>query len=300
MALSDDHVRVEPWVPPVPVDRSACPFCAGVPGPVIGRVGEAWAVPHRAPALRVEEGTEGLRDGPGWVRPGLGAHEVLIESAHHEPLGEQPVARSVHALLLARLRHQDLRRDDRLRWAGWRRVEGGHQRHPHAEVVALPMLPRDVEAERLWLGAHPHRLQDVVDHERHRGARVVFDDGEVLAWCAQAPAVPFAVRVAVDRAGPTWLHAPDDTLGRVARVVRRVGLALDAALGPHQREVALHQGPLHEPRAPGWWVEIRPSTAVRPSFLGGVVPAHPGWPEAAAARLRAVCHDAGEEEGAQR
>jgi len=299
VALCSDHVAEGPSLHEPPGPASACPFCRGPEAPIeaLGEPVSCWAIPHRVPVVRVEERTEGRPEGLGWELPGLGAHEVVVESARHAPLADQSPEVSEAALRLARRRHADLQLDQRMAWLGWQRTTGGQLAHPHAEVVALPIVPRAVAAERDWLAHHGQRLQRVMDAERRYGQRVVWDGDGVLAWCAAAPAVPFEVRLAVDDAGPSWMSATEVAIGALARALRRVERGLDRALGPHRRRVVLHQDALHGARVKGWWLQVLPETRIRARALGGVVAGHPGWPDDAAGVLRPLCHDAPEEEG---
>jgi len=293
VALCEGHVHVAPLARPAPTAADGCPLCSREGAQVLGERGEAWARPHRVPVVAVEEGFDGHADGAGYVRPGLGAHEVLVESRGHEPLVARPVAPSIDALLLARARHADLRGDGRLRWVGWSRTVGmGQLEHPHAELVALPVVPAGIERITALAARQPQLLGAVIDAEERRQRRWLAVHGDAVAWAASAPSAPFQVRVAHRHGATTWLAASDEALADVATLAWAVGRALVDALGTAAGRVELVQGPHDAPRLALWHLLLTPSTEVAPRSLAGGVAAHPGFPEEVAERLRPLCHDA--------
>ncbi|MEZ5420827.1 MAG: hypothetical protein R2708_26280 [Vicinamibacterales bacterium] len=122
--------------------------------------GPGWqlrVVPNRVPALRVEAGTADAHDGLLTHRPGLGAHEVVIESPHHDRSWFAMTADELALVLGAwRGRMSDLRHDSRLKAAVAFKNHGAEAAarlvHPHSQVIAMPLVPpalvRELEAAR--------------------------------------------------------------------------------------------------------------------------------------------------------
>jgi hypothetical protein len=108
--------------------------------------------------------------------------------------------------------------------------------------------------------------------------------------------VPFEVWVLPDDPGAHWLQASEEAVASVATLTWAVERALSRALGTEHRRVDLMQGPIEGPASQegvgGWLLRVRPVIEVRARSLGGVVAAHPAFPEDAAERLRPLCHDA--------
>jgi UDPglucose--hexose-1-phosphate uridylyltransferase len=198
--LSDFHLE------PVQVTADAdCPFCEGheqmTPRELLsyGRQGSApdtpgWTlrvVPNRAPVLRVEGSLD--REGEGLFDKmnGIGAHEVVIESPRHEAtlttLEETAVEQ---ALWACRERIQDLKRDTRFRsivvFKNHGAAAGAAVAHSNLQIIALPIVPREVRDEVEGARAHfetkercvycdEARFEDAPRHEFTSLARILGD-----------------------------------------------------------------------------------------------------------------------------
>ena len=277
VCLCEERVVVAPVVD---VMAEPCPFCAGDPDGVWVRRGEARVAPHRTPALRVEAREAEL--GPG-RREALGCHEVIVEAQSHDDLTLRPQEVSEDALLIARDRHADLWGDRRLAWLGWRRAGG---QHPLASVVGAAVVPTAVAEEEEVRGD----LHAVVEAALREGARVCGEIDGAVAFCPLAPERPFEVLVAPPHLRRRLADATDAEVRAAARACWRVERALAGALQTTRREVTLHQSSRGGRIA--WYLRVRPIVPLSTADLGGALPSHPAFPEAAAARLRPLWHDA--------
>ena len=83
---------------------------------------------------------------------GIGAHEVIIETPHHDQtlatLGEPAIAKVFWAW---RERVLDLKRDIRLRhiviFKNHGASAGASLEHSHSQLIALPIVPRELKEE---------------------------------------------------------------------------------------------------------------------------------------------------------
>lgn len=285
-------------IPEPPDGPVPCPHC---PEHAVGRTlaarpdGSARAVPHRIPALRVEEAERTSAEGPWLEADGLGAHEVLVESTEHRPLRGQPVERSVSALLLLRERLADLRRDRRLASFAWWREEGASGcHHPVSQLVALPYVPeavaRSAREQVAWAARQGGSLLgELLAADEADGRRVVWRSPHAVAVCPWAPRAAFEVWVVPRPAGGFPADAPEAVWADVARGVWHVSRALAGALGSTPVTTSLASGPVDAPPAVGWFLRVRPATALVRGLEESVGTAIVGvFPEESAARLRSV------------
>ncbi|MCA9493005.1 MAG: hypothetical protein KC621_23905 [Myxococcales bacterium] len=297
--------RVEraPPRPPEP-DPSECPFCPGneaaTPPTIATRGGGgAWvarAFPNRAPALVVEQRPDRHREGPFERLAGTGAHEVVVCCPEHRALHELPAERSIDALLLARERILDLRRDPRLRVLQWFRNQGlggsASQPHPHAQIVGLPFVPDRIR--RLGARASEHRLrtgasllQRVVEAESREGRRVVAEQGDLVALCPFAPAFPFEVWIAPRRPAGHWVDEGEEGVASLATLARDLEARMAAVLGDVPTRQALVG--TAEGGEGGWWLRLAPHLASAGGLeLATDTTVHGVFPEEAATALRGV------------
>ena len=154
------------------VDRMAstgtelCPFCPGhedlTPPEILAdrpggtpRNAPGWnlrVVPNKFPALKVEGGLDREGDGMFDRMNGIGAHEVIIETADHgTQLATMPVGDIERILFAYRDRIVDLKKDFRFRYIlvfkNHGAAAGATLEHSHSQLIALPIVPDFVREE---------------------------------------------------------------------------------------------------------------------------------------------------------
>ncbi|MEZ5100474.1 MAG: hypothetical protein R3C15_11870 [Thermoleophilia bacterium] len=158
--------------------------------------------------------------------------------------------------------------------------------HTHSQLIALPHESAGRVDVLARLAAGPCLLCAVLAEERSRAARLVADDGLLVAHCPWASRQPYEVRIAPARCEPD-AYASDllgPALALAAECLRRIRAA---AGGWVPVNVQLVSSPLGRPVG-HWWLEVVPRVTV-PSLaeLQGDVGVNPLPPERAAASLRA-------------
>src|SRR5438105_3933544 len=200
-------------------DEDGCPFCPGnepmTPPELLVRRAQGsqpnrpgWTlrvVPNRFPALRTEERMTRSATGLYDSMAGVGAHEVIIETAEHGRALPQQTAAEVQELLrAAQERMLDLSRDVRLRSAlffknsGW--AAGSTLSHPHSQLLALPVVPLELQEELSGARGHFDEKErcifcDVVAQEARERPRVVLETDGFIAFMHWAARSPFDVWV---------------------------------------------------------------------------------------------------------
>jgi len=302
---------------PPPPAAGSCPFCPGAEAETPPEIlalrpagsppdSPGWTlrvVPNRYPALlRAGEpgaGVEGLYR----CMDGVGAHEVIIESpAHERGLAALPPAQVAAVLAACRRRIADLGADPRLRYVlifkNHGAAAGASLAHPHAQLLATPLVPRQVEEEldgarRHYEDARRCVFCDVVAQETgpDGGRRLVSADAGFAAL------VPYAARFPYE----TWIlpraHASAFERGdaaqdaALAEVLGGTLRRLERALPGLAYNLVLHTAPCRAPALEHyhWHVEILPRLAGLAGFeWGSGFCINPVLPEDAAAALRAA------------
>lgn len=299
--LTGDWAVVAPErIPPPPAfgrghlpTVARCPFCPGneelTEQELARRPYEgdwrARGFPNRRPGLHLEAG-QGSLAGPLEGHRGRGAHEVIVIGRDHAAPSESD---RVHALHVAADRMDDLSRDPSFASIGWYRNRGREagstQPHAHAQVVAMPIVPRRVAA--MWSAQRDAGLVRRLVETAVRDERLVFDGDEVVAWSPWAPTHPFALRVAPARATPS-LHDHRPAIDELGACLHHVIHALDGLSGFTSFNLVLTCAP---PRQSGtgvrWILDIHPRVVSYGGFeawSGGSM--HPIDPVTAAAMLR--------------
>ncbi len=264
--------------------------------------GPGWdlrVVPNRVPMLRVEAGGEAERDGLLEHQPGLGAHEVVVESPRHDASWFTMSADELTRVFLAwRDRIADLRRDSRMRSAlafkNHGAKAGARLAHPHSQVVAMPRVPPQIDAE--VRGAERHHgttgrciFCDLLTQEVAAGARVVTATADCVAMTPYASRWPFEVVVVPRRHEARFEAATLTDVHAVATVLREVLAQMDAQLGRPAFNAVLHTAPYGAAvdAAYHWHLELVPRVLRATGFdLGSGTSVNPVSAEKAARVLR--------------
>jgi len=307
VVISPDRVIERIPDPGPPLDPADCPFCPGHETWTTPAIDEthrdgrwvARAFPNRRPALGIEGDPAPWHDGPFTGMRAVGAHEVIVEAPEHAPLFVLPVERTVDALALAVRRMRDLRRDVRFRTLQWFRNQGmgagASQPHPHAQIVALPIVPRRitalVERARSHLAATGQPLLAAIrDAELHGAERVVFEQDGIVVCCPFAPRHAFEVWLIPAAPGPSLADATASEIESLARAMHRISIALAAVVGKAPiTATALGAPEIDDRSGLGWHVRMAPRLVPHGGFEESTgLALHSVFPERAAGLLREV------------
>jgi UDPglucose--hexose-1-phosphate uridylyltransferase len=295
---------------PAVTKTDPCPFCAGneqeTPPAVLtfpadnGLANSAWSVrvvPNKYPAL--SDGVDSVhRGGIYEARSGIGVHEVIVESPEHvtqsQKLSDEQFTRVLHAFSD---RIHSLRRDPR-----WGQVliyknqgadVGATLDHVHAQLIALPIVPRDIEDE--LAGAKRHYdtsgrciYCDMTAEELRRRDRLVMEEERFIVFCPFASRFAYEMWILPRHHGAFFESETQEKLSDLARVLRQALMRLDRKLGNPPFNYIIHSSPFRENTEPyyHWHIEILPKLAQVAGFEWGA-----GWyintvaPEHAAAVL---------------
>ena len=288
-----------------------CPFCAGheratdaeimaVRNGSLPNAG-GWllrVIPNKFPILRIDAESGRRTDGLFVSQPGLGAHEVVVETPDHEPSLQDLAVDGVTRVLAAwRSRIGDLERDQRFACAvafkNHGRLASARLDHAHSQIIAYPFVPPGLEREMQLAKTYYARtgrglLADVADQELSERSRVIAE-APALAFAPFASRVPFHVVITPTAAEPRFEHAADDSLAAVAAVLRDVLRRIDRALDRPSYNLIVHTAPYREAaeRWSQWWLEILPRiNRVGAQEWATGVARNPVFPEDAAVTLR--------------
>jgi UDPglucose--hexose-1-phosphate uridylyltransferase len=296
------HRQDRPNLPP-----NGCPFCVGgleAPEPY-----DVRAFPNRWPPLVA--GPEIELPAAGHAPP-RGAAEVVLFSPDHgaslATMGVDAVTRVVElwsertTALLARPEIEYV-----LVFENRGAEVGSTIHHPHGQIYGYPFVPRTPAREldhRPAAGGCPVCAE--VASETTDGRRVVYDDGEWVAWVPYAAAYSYGMRFAprthigglpdLDAHGRRALaELLSDVLARYDRLWDHA-----PADGPFPYLMWFHQAPAHHDGEYHLHAHLAPPLRapgvlryIASGEVGGGLLANPVLPEAAAETLRAITSDRG-------
>jgi UDPglucose--hexose-1-phosphate uridylyltransferase len=307
------HGRLVVPRPAPPAHDETCPFCPGneeETPPEIDRLPHegAWAVrvvPNLYAALSGEGPAEPT--GPPLFRemPGVGSHEVIVESPRHDArLDEMTVEEVGLVVRMWRTRYRALLARRWIRavvvFKNFGPLAGTSLVHTHSQIVAtpvnLPRLLRRLEVARRYTDEHGSCVyDDVLSVERDAGTRIVAE-GRFVALSPFAAGTPFETWIVPSEHQPDFGDLPDDAIEPLARVIRAVLAAIREACGDPDFNLVMFSAPFDGPsvRSFHWHIKILPKLSTPAGFeLGSAMSINTMPPEDAAGALRAALHGEG-------
>lgn len=302
---------------PVRFKSAHCAFCPGhedkTPPEILAyradsgaeHNGAGWKVrviPNKYPALEIEGSLDRQAEGIFDRMNGTGAHEVIIESPEHQDtyatMTEKRIEDSLYAF---RDRIVDLRNDTRLKYVlifkNHGEAAGATMEHPHSQLIALPIVPRQVVEE--LKGARDYHDQkerciycDIISQETrngHNGSRVVLDAEHFVAVAPFAPRFPFETWILPKKHDSAFENSPADRFGGLARTLKTLAAKMDAVLDFPAYNMVIHSAPVHDGPTDHyhWHVEVMPKLTKVAGFEWGTgFYINPTSPEESAKFLR--------------
>ncbi len=245
-----------------------CPFCPGheentppeilayrEPGSEANKPGWSLRVmPNKYPALKVEGSLEREPSGIYDKMNGVGAHEVIIETADH---GQDLVDMSEEAVRNVfwayRERMTDLERDKRLKYIlvfkNHGEAAGASLEHAHSQLIATPIIPKRVAeeidgAQRYFEFKERCIFCDIVRQELTERDRIVADHDAFVAIQPFAPRFPFETWILPKAHQSSYLELSEREVTVFSRAVRDTLARLKVALNDPPFNYMLHTTPV--------------------------------------------------------
>lgn len=295
-----------------------CPFCYGneskTPpevlafrpnkngGPPPAKDSPGWtvrAVPNKFPALGIEGSLNRQAEGMFDKMSGIGAHEVVIETPEHTAtLAQLPERRIEDVLWAFRDRILDLRQDRRFKYIlifkNHGESAGASLEHSHSQLIALPILPKQVVeelegAKQYYIFKERCVFCDIIRQETESGIRVVAENQEFLTVAPFAPRFPFETWVLPKRHESSFENSSTGMYENLARALKTLLTKADVVLDNPSYNLVLHTSPLQDPQNDHyhWHMEFMPKLTKTAGFEWGTgFYINPTPPEEAAKFLR--------------
>lgn len=294
-----------------------CPFCLGnesMTPPEVLAYREpgtrpdtpGWwvrVVSNKFPALAIEGELD--RQGVGMYdfMNGVGAHEVIIETTEHNRcIATISKEQATEVLWAARQRIIDLSQDDRFKYVllfrNHGKVAGASLEHPHSQLIALPMVPKDIMEEmrgvQRFYDYHDRCVYcDMIRHEKNFGKRIVEENGHFLAFEPFAPKFPFETWVMPKEHKGSLTEETPEMMAEFSEITQNVLRRIGKCLSHPPYNYMLHTAPVNLEREPHpyfhYHLEIMPRLTIAAGFeMGTGVYINVTSPEDAAEHLRSV------------
>lgn len=306
-----------------PPTQEFCPFCPGnesrTPLEVYAHrpTGSApnqpgWdvrVIPNKVPVLGIEGDLDNRAEGLYDRMNGIGAHELIVETAEHGlHLADQTIDHLTEVLKAYRARLLDLRNDSRFRYIfifkNCRIGTAANIRHAHSQLIAVPLIPPLVATELKSCEEHFQRKErclicDLIRQERDSNERIVSDDNGFMVYAPYASRFPFELMITPTEHQHDFAAQNDHQLRQLAVTLRDALRRLRSVLRDPPYSMILHSSPpMHArwgrpdywamlPASYHWHIELAPKLTRMAGFeWGSGFHINPTAPEEAADFLR--------------
>jgi UDPglucose--hexose-1-phosphate uridylyltransferase len=291
-----------------------CPFCYGneaMTPPEIEAIRDAstqpntpgWqvrVVPNKFPALQIEGDLDRRGLGIYDMSCGVGAHEVLIETPYHnKDIPDLLNEEGERIIAMCCRRALDLVKDKRFKYIllfkNYGPAAGASLEHPHTQIIALPMVPKNVMEE--IKGAQDYFeyrerciFCDIIRQETQEKERVILENKYFLAFCPFVSRFPFEVWIMPKQHNGYFCHMPPEEIPALASILKDTLTKIKNIFASPAYNFIMHSSPVNGDTGPEyyhWHIEIMPKLTRVAGFEWGsgfyVVPTPP---ELAAKYLR--------------
>ncbi len=295
---------------------NACPFCYGnedktppeveaIRDPKTQPNTPGWqvrVVPNKFPALQIEGDIDRRGLGIYDMSGGIGAHEVIIQSPYHNKEIPDLLDEEVEGIIrTCCVRAEDLKRDKRFKYIllfkNYGPSAGASLAHPHIQLIALPMIPKnpaeEIEGALEYFEFRERCLFcDMLRQEMQDKIRVVAENKYFIAFCPFASRFTFEVWVLPKIHHSFYCAISPAEIADLAKMLKDVLLRLRLVLSDPAYNFIIHTSPINHDGDLAhyhWHIEIMPKLTRVAGFEWGTgfyIVSTP--PELAAKYLREV------------
>ena len=240
-----------------------------------------------------------LKTGPYSVTQGIGHHDLVITRDHHKDFSDLNRGASLDVFRAFQDRYLMLLHDKCLAYVSifhnWGHKAGASIYHPHYQIIAIPVVPPDVE----------HSLQGSLKYykenkscvhcamiawEKKEKKRIVFENKHAIAFAPFVSRNSFEVRVFPKRHLPFFENTEESDFEATVLALQKSLKLIKLALKDPDYNFFIHTAPVKNKKIfkhYHWHIEVLPKANVSAGFeLGTGIDINPVDPDLAAKILR--------------
>jgi UDPglucose--hexose-1-phosphate uridylyltransferase len=245
-----------------------CPFCYGnesMTPPEIECIREPGTPPNtpgwqvrdvanKFPALQIEGDLDRRPLGLYDMSNGVGAHEVIIESPYHAKDIPDLLPHEIENYIrMCCRRAMDLARDKRFKYLMFFRnygpAAGASLEHAHTQVVALPMVPKNVAEEITGAKSYfDYRERcvfcDIIRQETQEKERIILDNKFFVSFCPFVSRFPFEIWIMPKRHSG-YFHYIDEEISALAQILKETIAKVKNVFPDVSYNYILHVAPIN-------------------------------------------------------
>lgn len=243
---------------------------------------DGWRVqiiPNKYPAV-IHDGAKVklIKKGPYSVMAGIGRHELLITRDHDNNFPMLSKKEAVLVFKAFRDRYSTLLDDKEIAYISifhnWGPKAGASVYHPHYQMIAVPVVPPDVEhslnGSRRYFEKHKkcvHCAQ--IAMERKEKKRVIFENDCAIAFTPFVSRFEFEIRVFPKKHFPFFEDTPINVISCMVEALQYVLRSLEKSLKDPDYNFFIHTAPIKaklKHKHYHWHIEVQPKINIPAGF----------------------------------
>jgi UDPglucose--hexose-1-phosphate uridylyltransferase len=270
-----------------PASKKGCPFehpekAGGGAPSIIHPRGVNWriqVIPNKYPAVNHREIMAVLgMQGPFFVIPGVGYHDLVVTRGHNKNFPALPRKDAELVLQTFKERYLMLERDRYVSYISifhnWGPRAGASIYHPHYQIIALPVIPPDVEhslvGSKKYSNKHRRCVHcDIIKWEKKEGKRIIYENRGAIAFAPFVSREPMEIRVFPKKHLPFFEKSTASELSYVADAMQKALRMVEKKLGYPDYNFFIHTAPVRNRenyRYYHWHIEIQPKIDIEGGF----------------------------------
>ncbi|MFA5410459.1 MAG: galactose-1-phosphate uridylyltransferase [Candidatus Omnitrophota bacterium] len=212
-------------------------------------------VPNKFPALQIEGEIDRRGEGIYDLSNGVGAHEVLIETPYHDKDISDLLNEEVEKVIQMWCRRAlDLVKDKRFKYImlfrNYGKAAGASLEHPHTQIVALPMVPKNV-AEEITGAYHYFEYRercifcDIIRQESQEKERIILENKYFISFCPFVSRFPFEIWIVPKKHSSYFCHMPHEEIPALASILRETIAKVKKVFVNLSYNFILHSSPVN-------------------------------------------------------
>ena len=261
---------------------------------------ELLVVENLYPAVfeRNQCGAERSR-GPYRTVEGVGSHNVVITRDHNKNFAHLAPREAIQVFAAFRDRYLQLLENPCIAYVSmfhnWGPAAGASIYHPHYQIIAIPVIPPDVEhsirgSKRYYEKHHTCVHCTMLEFERRAKKRIIYENEGAIVVAPYVSREPYEVRVFPKRHAPHFENSLEGDLASVADALQVVLRRTEKALGDPDYNFFIHTAPISKREKHAhyhWHIEVVPHSNISAGFeLGTGIEINVVDPDDAAKALR--------------
>ena len=240
-----------------------------------------------------------IKEGPYSVAQSIGHHELVITQNHWKNFSKLSTNEANQVLESFRDRYLMFLNDKCISYVSifhnWGPTAGASIYHPHYQIVAIPIIPPDVQHslagslnfyKKYKKCVHCAMIKQELGNKR----RVIYQNEGAIAFCPFVSKEPFEVRIFPKKHLPYFENTLDYTLGYVVEALQYVLKKITKNLKDPDYNFFIHTAPMRDKeryKCYHWHIEVLPKTNISAGFeLGTGIEINPVDPNDAAKLLK--------------